>query len=61
MKTIADFITHHEDAICSTCSDICSMHCVIYRKARERKEQWEKEHEGKGVNDNGYEHQSSKG
>ncbi len=49
-----DFITESEKRdFCDNCCEICSRHCVIWRKAEEREDEHENKAEGhKGVQGN---------
>ena len=41
-----DLRTEEEKKICEDCGEICSKHCVIYRKVVERKEELERRNDG---------------
>lgn len=41
---ITDYITEKEDRdFCQNCNEICSRHCVVYRKAEMRYDEQEQE------------------
>ena len=43
MKRVSEYITEKEEKdFCSNCNEICSRHCVIWRKAEIRHDEAEK-------------------